>query len=174
MSHDHTSSENSGSEMRDPLAEQAPTFVVQLGDIDPAIRAQAVEALSKIGVSSVPLLIDAFQVAERWLGASEVLVRIGIPAVDPLIHCLDDPTTDNFAADTLSKIGVSAVPCLVNALQHQSATVRSWSAIVLGWIEDPVAIPPLRAVLDDPSERVRKVALDALHQLESASGTSTS
>jgi HEAT repeat protein len=175
MSHDHSSSDDthtSGAASKMLPLDQAQSFVAQLSNADPTIRAQAIDALVRLGPDAVALLVDAFHSAELWHYASEALAQIGEPAVDSLIQCLGDADRDNFAADTLSKIGTSAVPRLIDALQAYSPVVKSWAALILGWIGDPRAIPPLHKALGDSSERMRNVARESLNLLESNAGIS--
>jgi HEAT repeat protein len=68
---------------------------------------------------------------------------------------------------SLRKIGASeSIPVLSELLQSDSSeAVRRGSAFALGGLDDPAALPALRAALDDESDRVRLWAVRSLGQL---------
>ena len=112
--------------------------------------------------------------APARLNAVYTLGAVGEPAVDPLIEVLrqtaepveitEEPILTH-AAYALSAIGAAAVPALTSALNSDTAWwVRATAADILGDIGQPAAeaVPALIQALDDPSEWVRRNAVNAL------------
>ena len=113
----------------------------------------------------------------RKLTVAFLLLAVPLPALpadkpppDPqariqeLIAQLDGSTVGKgrqarHAMKELVKIGKPAVPALIQATKHKSEWVRSWAAGALGNIHDPRAVPALLPLLEDPSFRVRAVAV---------------
>ena len=124
----------------------------------------------------IPQLIDALgdASAPARLNAVYTLGAVGESAVDPLIETLrrtaepleitDEPILTH-AAYALSAIGEAAVPALTSVLNGDITWwVRATAADILGDIGKPAAeaIPALIQALDDPSEWVRRNAVNAL------------
>ena len=112
--------------------------------------------------------------APARLNAVYTLGTVGEPAVDPLIDALrqtaepaeitDEPILTH-AAYALSAIGTAAVPALTSVLNNDAAWwVRATAADTLGDIGKPAAetVPALIQALADPSEWVRRNAVNAL------------
>ena len=129
------------------------------------------EALRRIGVPAVGLLIDALKDDYRRDSAVSVLGEIGDPrAVDPLIRALIDARNrsidrlgnyDTFAAKAaqaaLVQLGASAVQP-VSAMLSRTGVLpqaRECLARVLGKIGDPRAVESLIYVLENPYEAVQ-------------------
>ena len=112
--------------------------------------------------------------APARLNAVYALGTVGESVVDPLIETLrgtaepaeitDEPILTH-AAYALSAIGSAAVPTLTSVLSDDAAWwVRATAADILGDIGKPAAesVPALIQALDDPSEWVRRNAVNAL------------
>ena len=112
--------------------------------------------------------------APARLNAVYALGAVGEPAVGPLIETLqgtaepaeitDEPILTHVAY-ALSAIGEAAVPTLTSVLNGDAAWwVRATAADTLGDIGKPAAeaVPALIQALDDPSEWVRRNAVNAL------------
>jgi HEAT repeat protein len=69
------------------------------------------------------------------------------------------------AADALIALGEHALESLTKALRSQDPAVRIEAARALAQMEDPGAIPPLFAALDDPSQLVVHWAERGLEKL---------
>jgi hypothetical protein len=78
---------------------------------------------------------------------------------------------ESAATQALIQLGATAVPPLVGLLDDDRENVRSWSAAVLGKIgrDAKEAAPALKNLLNDPVERVRTQAKQALAVVESTS-----
>jgi HEAT repeat protein len=68
-------------------------------------------------------------------------------------------------------MGRSVVPKLTAALTDPSPSVQTWSAVALGEIGDPSAVPALERLRDTARPEVRWVAQEQLRRLASMSGT---
>ena len=112
--------------------------------------------------------------ATTRLDAVYTLGAVGEPAVGPLVEVLrrtaepveitDEPILTH-AAYALSAIGAAAVPVLTSVLNNDAAWwVRATAADILGDIGTPAAesVPALIQALNDPSEWVRRNAVNAL------------
>ena len=112
--------------------------------------------------------------APARLNAVYMLGAVGESAVDPLIEVLrqtaepvevtEEPILTH-TAYALSAIGAAAVPALTSALNSDTAWwVRATAADILGDIGQPAAeaVPTLIQALNDPSEWVRRNAVNAL------------
>lgn len=120
----------------------------------------------------IDMLRDA--AAPVRLNAVYALGAVGEPAVDPLIETVrqtaePDEITDEpiltHAANALSAIGAAAVPALTSVLNGDAAWwVRATAADTLGDIGKSAAeaVPALIHALADPSEWVRRNAVNAL------------
>lgn len=88
-------------------------------------------------------------------------------AVDPLIASFRNKDKDERrkAAEDLVRIGGPAVTPLIHALDDRISYVRALAARVLGDIEDPRALAPLRKALQDRDSSVRKEAKEALTKI---------
>jgi HEAT repeat protein len=91
------------------------------------VRETATDALARIGDAAVPALIDALHDPDQEVRAqaAQALARMGnraAPAVDALVEALNDPNEDvrRGAARALGQIGSEAeqaVPALINAIR---------------------------------------------------------
>lgn len=91
------------------------------------VRETAADALARIGDAAVPALIDTLHDPDQEVRAqaAQALARMGPkagPAIDALVHALDDPNADvrRGAARALGQIGPEAedaVPALIQAIR---------------------------------------------------------
>ena len=111
-----------------------------LADPDPSVRQCAAFGLRRQPYrEALPDLVEA-------LGASDRLLA-------------------RLAADALVALGESALESLTKALRSKDPAVRIEAARALAQMEDPSAIPPLFAALDDPSHLVVHWAERGLEKL---------
>ena len=101
--------------------------------------------------------------------AVEALGRIGEDAVPALIQTLRDQDVEGFvrenAAEALGSIGKDAkdaVPALIQALKDESIGVREDAAYLLGKIGSEDTVPALKQALKDQGWRVRGRVVTAL------------
>lgn len=116
-----------------------PALEDLLLDEDAAVRAAAVESLSRIGDRR------CLEVLERFL-------------------CESRPDSYR-AAEALVKWGRNALPAYRRALDEASTPVRIAVAEALGRLRDPAAVPHLLAALHDPSELMVQAAVKALMRI---------
>jgi HEAT repeat protein len=91
------------------------------------VRETAADALARIGDAAVPALVDTLHDPDQEVRAqaAQALARMGAkaaPAVDALVHALDDPNEEvrRGAARALGQIGSEAeeaVPALIKAIK---------------------------------------------------------
>ena len=72
-------------------------------------------------------------------------------------------------AEDLAKLGPSAVPALIRALRDRDPEVRSTAPGALWRLGDARAVKPVKELLGDEYEGVRKAATEALEQLRAPS-----
>lgn len=153
-------------------------LIAALRDPDPEVRSSAAQALGWRGnVAAVPSLVPAlsdrsWQVVESAVAA---LGAVGVSAADQLLALLGRPAQDVTVsyqiARGLAAMGRSVVPKLTAALTDPSPSVQTWSAVALGEIGDPSAVPALERLRDTAGPKVRWVAQEQLRRLASMSGT---
>lgn len=100
----------------------------------------------------------------------DALKSYGAPAIMALISSLQG-TAPHWAGDILTRFGEPAVPSLVDALRSRNPQIRQWAADVLGRIEDPRAVQPLRAAASDKFPNVRFHVLRALARINPVAGS---
>ena len=137
----------------------------------PRLRSASAEALGRIGDvrALTPLLkalasdavIEVRQQAAKGLGALK-----DKRAVPELVAALDAPEASLrvFAVDALGDIGdASVVARLCRMLtSNENPGVRESSAVALGKLGDPDALPALRGVLTDRDEKLQELAFGAI------------
>ncbi len=134
-------------------------------------RFQLVGSLEQVGVSAVPVLIEALKDSDEDVrrASAEALGKIQDPqAVPALIQTLKDSDKDvrQASAEALGKIGDSqAVPALIQTLKDSEWDVRRASAEALVQIGKP-AVPTLIQTLKDSSEDVRRLSAEALGKIQ--------
>lgn len=149
-----------------------------LRDPDPEVRSSAAQALGwEANVAAVPSLVAvlsdrSWQVVDS---AAAALGAIGVSAADQLLALLGKPgqdvTVSYQIARGLAAMGREAVPKLAGALTDADPSVQKWSAVALGEIGDPEAVPALQRLSDTAGPEVRWVAQEQLRRLTSMSGT---
>jgi HEAT repeat protein len=154
-----------------------PALVKQFPDRD-AIRAVArfkaagAEAVGHL----VPLLqsenVDTRRQAVRALGKIGEPARPHLAAIIALTESDPEPGVQEQAAEALGDIGPSvaaeAIPVLVRALKHPNEKVRGDAVRALGQM-GPAArgvLAEVRAILNDPDERARGFAKEAVKQID--------
>ena len=143
-------------------------LIQKLKDEEWEVRDRAVNALVKIGTSSVEPLIASLKDKNEDVrqGAAEALGEIkDTRAVEPLIALLKDIDEDvrYAAAKALGEIkDTRAVEPLITALKDEDSNVRRGVADALGEIRDTRAVEPLITALKDEDSKVKLSAIVAL------------
>lgn len=170
---------------KDPIQDGRPlsVWVIQLKDPDPKARQQAADSIARLRASAtsatpaaLEMLKDTKDAYTRQLGG--YLLKYIKPdptqALPGLVEALKDeePAVRSEVAVALSMLGPkasSAAKDLLPLLKNKEAHVRQLTCYVLGNISpDPkLAVPPLTFLSTrDPSELVRKAALEALKKVD--------
>jgi HEAT repeat protein len=126
---------------------------------------QDVQALDPRALDSLKVLLEDKQMHNR-LNAVIALSNVGderaVPGLVSVLNDVDRQVREP-AVTALVKIGPKAVPYLLEVLRDADrAAFRPKAAMVLGYILDTTAIPPLVEALRDPDVAVRSAAADAL------------
>jgi HEAT repeat protein len=136
------------------------------------VRASAALALGwKGNVGAVPGLVDALSDPSWQVVDSSVtaLGEIGLDVIDPLLAALRSPessvTVRYQISRALAAIGRAAVPKLGDALSDPSPDVATWSAVALGEIGDPRAVPALRQLASEAGPDLSWVVEEQLRRL---------
>lgn len=118
---------------------------------------EVIEALAGFGSTAVEPVIAMLQKPKVRAKAIRLLIHLGdVRAIQPLIL---DASLD--AADALVRFGAPAVNPLITALKHDNPSVRRMAAYALGEIGDARAAEPLKAILKDSDEDVRRAVFEA-------------
>ena len=149
-------------------------LVTELGDEDPALRLQASIALGFKGAAAVAAVegLAAALRDEQEPVRLNAAYALSAAAVAPLRAALDDEMeeTQLAAAHGLAQAGSMAVPALLAALQSDREPARGYAAFALGDM-GPVAgadaVEAMTRLVQDPSEWVRRSAVEALGTMES-------
>lgn len=128
-------------------SEVLPALRALLADRNPAVRGEALAAISTMGEDAA----DA------------------IPALDTLMRG-DDTTLSPLAAAALARLGKAAVPTFRNAVKDPRERVRRQAVTGLGHIglDATAALPELTAALQDSDRQVHAAAAEALGNLRAA------
>jgi HEAT repeat protein len=134
----------------------------------------AIEALTKIGASSIPVLAD--ELGRKDLYKRRRVVRAlgeigGDSAVNALIKVLKEESfgVEKETAEALIKIGKPAVEPLMKITKSNRDSLRVNALTVLSGIGDERALPSISKLLYDKRENVRKSAAAALASFGRAS-----
>ena len=160
------------------IASGAPAkLLAALKDVDPRVRADALQALGEIGhqeaTPAIRALLEDDPVAQVRSAAALCLVRLGDPALlGEMVKGLSDPDAKEAVGAALG-LGLAksraAVPHLVKALEKGEPALGAAAASALGMIGDLSAIPALDAAI--ARNFVPAAACDALGKLGDAEGT---
>ncbi len=129
------------------------------------------------GKKAVPGLIQQLKNPAKDVRfvAAGLLGRLGADAAEAVPHLLevlrDDESSSvhNLVTQALGKIGPMAelaVPEIIETLKSDNGGLRREAAKALGLIGSPVAIPALKAAMNDERRDVRKAAAEAIKQIE--------
>ncbi|MFH1062715.1 MAG: HEAT repeat domain-containing protein [Candidatus Omnitrophota bacterium] len=153
-----------------------PELLIDLEDIHPITRKQAIQSLSNLGDKSIipeliKILLNDESSSVRQAVAQSFQKGLSDKCTVPaLIKALKDPdeSVRGAAAAALGAIkDKSAVPYLCAALKDESEHVR-WSVIYpLAKIGDKAAIEALKELISNPEEisNIKGAAKEALRQL---------
>src|SRR5574341_258902 len=160
------------------MQEQVLTLLEELHSGDDDIHNSAYEALVRMGREAVPVLIEQFAGirGRARLSVIRVFGAIGDSrAVSLLLELVRSRDSQEYlyvsslAAKSLGLIGAredaegdQAIAGLIEMLADPQAGPRRMSALVLGNLASPEAIPPLIASLGDADRQVRALAARAL------------
>lgn len=136
------------------IVETVARLVDQLSSADKQQRANAIVQLGEMAEkaeSAAGALVSLLAENKESIGVGRIASAIS-----------------GHAERALCRIGKPAVPALVNGLTHDDIVVRRRSAQILGQIQDPRAIEPLIAVLDDKDRELTGAATTALGHLAPA------
>ena len=153
-------------------------LAAELADEDPVVRLRASSALGFKGAEATAA-IEALAGALRdekepvRLNAAYALSAMGATAIAPLREALDDEMEEAqlAAAHGLAQAGWVAVPALLEALQSDGEPARGYAAFALGDMGSTAGDDAVQAVArlaQDPSEWVRRSAVEALGTMESS------
>jgi len=140
-------------------------------DPDPAVKAEAVAAVCRIGGRPAREMVRGILLPDNQgrkvpvpIFPRELLQKAGPAALPPLFELLTDAATQAPAAAFLGPDGVLAVPWLLDQLAHGDAPTRAATARALALIKPtaPGAAAALKKALDDPDGVVRVRAAAAL------------
>ncbi len=154
--------------LRDPAG--VPTLVRLLGDDVPDVKRDAVVSLGKIGDARAvrPLLDIALQEPLFRFTAGEAITCIGKSAVPILLQILneEDPGRSLEAIIVLGRIkDPEATEPIAGMLSHRFAIIRGHAAESLGMIGDARSAPSLIRALSDHDAVVRAQAAAALQKV---------
>ncbi|MBN1564159.1 MAG: HEAT repeat domain-containing protein [Anaerolineae bacterium] len=142
-------------------------LIAQLGDDDPAVRANAAEQLGELGnPKAIRRLIkslndDDFNVRKKVVAA---LVQIGRPAVRPLIKAMKNPFLSQGATDAIAQIADErAIKPLIRQLTRFGSVYREAQFAQQGLVNiGESAIESLLAALSHHSSNLRANAIYTL------------
>ena len=129
---------------------------------DSSKRDDAAQALIRLDVDAVPMLIEALQTKDVNLLAIYQQILARIPSALPMLTNVLATAHPIIRARVVDVLGVrrdqAAVPALLQALNGEFYTVRARAAITLGRIGDRQAVTPIMDLLKDPEDAVRIAA----------------
>src|SRR5262245_47175204 len=166
----------------DPAAVTALHAAVD--DLEPAVRAQAIFAIGRLGVGDRPALeaitkgltdkdVNVRRAAVRALRSIDADRQTIIPLVLKLLED-NEPAVVMPALYTIAEAGAAVVPALSEALEHPEA--RYWACLVLAEIgpDAKAAVPALTKTLADKRPEVRLQAVIALGEIGPAAQPASS
>ena len=143
---------------------EAKKLISLLGDA--AKRNTAAQELIRLGVDSVPSLMEALQTQDLSLLAIYQQILARIPAASPELTKALKSAHPIIRGRVAEVFGISkdknAIPVLVEALHGEFFTVRARAAIALANVEDGRVLPELIPLLKDREDEVRIAACVAI------------
>ncbi|MFL0647960.1 MULTISPECIES: HEAT repeat domain-containing protein [Cylindrospermopsis] len=155
----------------------SPNAIGLLKDPIDFVRREAALTLGYLTDSQViPSLIKALKEDPDWQVRRNVTKALAIHGNDGAIPALIEAIADEhwqvrrFAAQALQKIFQTvkteiAIPALIRALADEYADVRKDVVIALATLGSPLAIAPLKQMLDDPDREVSIQAKGAMEKI---------
>lgn len=138
-------------------ARATEALVVALSDENPFVRLAATQALGQIGDSrAIPALMGQLDSLETRRAAAEAIGRINDPvAVQPLLMRLGQSPDPEwaYASKALAAMGSTAIEEAFEALHSDDEDIRRGAVWFLGHSDDPRAVSPLIAALEDLATR---------------------
>lgn len=141
-------------------------LIAQLNDPNKAGR--AAQELIRLGAEAAPYLIQALPARDPSVPPliQSILLRMGAAATPALTQALnkEPPAVRIQICDLLGQIqDRAALPALLDALHNNEyLAVRAQAALALARFADPLAIPPLLAMLNSHHPELRAAAVLAL------------
>ena len=83
----------------------------------------------------------------------------------PVVRMLGDPQVGQVAVFLAARMGQIAVEPLLLSLRDENPAVRTRSAVALGEMREPRAVPALREMSQDPDPSARNAASTALRRI---------
>ncbi|HZG41752.1 MAG TPA: HEAT repeat domain-containing protein, partial [Longimicrobium sp.] len=146
-------------------------LAAQLRTGDEPARVRAAEALSR-AEGSAEVLMGAFGDSSwrvRQLAVEGVARDPGEEVAAALTRALREQHRDlavlNSTLSTLARSGADVLPRMLELLKDPDADLRTYVALGLGLLGDPLAIPALVGALEDDDPNVRFHAIEALARL---------
>ena len=137
-----------------------------LRDGDWQVREAAVEAVAEVGPPAVDMLI---RYVRDWESRKYVLRALGKindeRVLEPLLSYLKSDEFKDDATRALVELGSPAVPKLIEALESREDFVKKQAILALGDIQDPQAVDPLIALLQDDDWMVRLTSASSLEKI---------
>jgi len=147
----------------------------RLADTSEEVRYAAVKDLSRSNViGAVPLLMQAvgdssYRVREEALhGICSFPSETMFPRLEAFLRNHENANNRNAAIEAFPRYGEQATPYLLQLLKDYDEEVRIFSAVMLGRVNDPLAVSGLIEALNDPEENVRHAAAESLGELGDA------
>ncbi len=151
------------------------SITARLSDPIPAVRARAVDALSALAPGSALAWTRVLQDPDPGVKGRAVVAfcRLGVAEAGVALASLLESPDPAFRMQGLASIAEcrdgAEAPQVARFLQDESAGVRIAAVKGLASFGDDGVVAPLLCALDDPDERVRHTAAEALQHIESAS-----
>lgn len=145
------------------------TLIHDLGSEDWQVSRQASQRLMQIGPPAVPALLgvlDGNDIASMVSAVSALEVINDQRAIDPLVRLMlrNIPELAQPLVFALGRFGAASVRAVASILvdDSQPLEVRVQAASALARTDSPDAIQALQNSLDDPLERIQKIAANSL------------
>lgn len=146
-------------------------LVELLYEVDTASRMLVIDALAQIRSPDAARALEPLVESddpEIARAATDALGRIADPdSIDILFNLFghSDAGIRGAAQSALARFGSRVLERLLAMVSSPAAEVRAQAAAALGALKDPVAIEPLKKLLVDPANEVKRAAVFALAQI---------